>query len=103
MRSIRAASLGTSALENIEMEAAVDRRSVALGELARQRLLIAPAPQQVGIEPARQQRRLGRGPEDHARARSGGAGYLMPQRAELGVGHPVLGIEQDIAVARGVG
>ena len=41
---------------------------------------------------------FGRGAEQYARAGTGSAGDLRPQLVELAVVHPVLRIEQDIAV-----
>ncbi len=65
--------------------------------------MIGPAVKQVGRHAAWQQRGLGRSAEQHAGAGPRGAGDLLPQRVELGIGHPVLRIEQDIAIARGIG
>ena len=60
------------------MEAAVDRGPVARREFLRGGCLVVPALKQRRIDAAIQQRRFGRGPEDHPRARPV-AGNRLPR------------------------
>src|SRR5712691_11083458 len=91
-----------SGRQNIEMEPAIDGGAVAAREVARLRGLVAPLPQQNIVDPAGQEARLGGRAEDDARARSRRAGDLSPKFVQLLVRHPVLRVEQDVAVERSV-
>ncbi len=64
------------------------------------RLAIIPAGEQRIVDTAGQQGWFSGGTEDDACTGRGGAGDLRPELVELGVGHPVLGVEQDEAVDR---
>src|SRR5499427_10830203 len=85
------------------MESAVDRGAVALHEIARLLGLVAPLRQYNVIEPPGQKARRGGRAEDDARARACRAGDLAPQFVELLVRHPVLRVQQDVAIERPVG
>lgn len=87
-----------AAFADIEVEAAINGGAIAPGEVERVFLLIMPLVEQRVAYPARQQARRGGGTEDHAAAGAARARDLLPQRIELGVGHPVLRVEQHIAI-----
>src|SRR6266851_1040734 len=89
-----------SGRQNIEMEPAIYGGAVASREVARLRGLVAPLLQQNIVDPAGQEARLGGCAEDDARARPRRAGDLSPKLVQLLVRHPVLRIEQDVAVER---
>src|SRR5579871_1806802 len=89
-----------SGRQNIEMESPVDRRAVASREFERSLGFVAPARQNAVIEATRQQaRRRGRA-EDDARTLACRAGDFSPQLIQLLIRHPVLRVEQDVAVDR---
>src|SRR5262249_17455503 len=97
-----ACAVATSVRQNIEMESAIDRGAVASHEIARLLDLIAPSSQQYIIDPAGQRTRLRCRAKDHPRALARRAGQLPPKFIELLVRHPILGIEQDVAIKRSV-
>src|SRR5258708_27089474 len=88
--------------QNIEMEAAVNGRAVAPRKIARLRGLIAPLSQHRVIDPRGQWTGLGGRAENHARALARRAGDLPPKLIELLLRHPILSVEQDVAVERSI-
>src|SRR5262249_30222760 len=85
-----------------KVESPIDGRTVALSEAARELRLIAPLSQQRLLEPAGEQAWRGGGAENDPRALPRRAGDLAPQLVQLRIRHPVLGIEQDVAIERGL-
>src|SRR5580700_3573487 len=88
----------SSALEHVEMKAAVDRRAVACGKVTGLLGLVAPTLEHGGMDATGQQARFSCGAENDARSRPRRTGNFLPQRIELDIAHPVLRIEQHIAV-----
>src|SRR5688572_19606860 len=101
MRSMRSpwlAPMSIGRLQLIEMEAAIDRRAVHVAQDARALRLIGPALENVRLDAAGKDARLACGAEDDPGAGPGGAGDLAPQFSELIIAHPVLRIEQHVAI-----
>src|SRR5215472_1124558 len=102
MRSVASAVMGCArgVLSGpvIDVEAAVDRRAVAAEEARGEVGLRAPGLEQRRRQRGFERREAPRGAEDHAGTRPRRAADLLPEARELRRAHPILRIQQDVAV-----